>query len=88
MAEINQKALELLDDADEKPEFALKCMAEVRNQIKLFSDIHCQLFAAAEAQRFMAFVKESLKNASPDVYRKFINLINEDMALRSAMRLY
>ncbi len=84
--EINKKALELLDQAEENPEFALKCIAEVRNQVRLAMEIQVNLFSVEEAKNFMNLVKETLREVSPDVYKEFLQRINNERALRSALR--
>jgi predicted transcriptional regulator len=86
LGEINKKSLELLEQAEEKPEFALKCIGEVRNQIRLAADIQMHLFSVQEAQKFMAIVKEALKEASPDAYKEFLRRINHERTLRSTLR--
>lgn len=86
LAEINRKSLELLEQAEENPEFALKCIGEVRNQIRLAADIQMHLFSIEEAQRFMAIVKDALKEASPDAYKEFLRRINNERSLRSTLQ--
>ena len=86
LGEINKKSLELLEQAEEKPEFALKCIGEVRNQIRLAADIQMHLFSVQEARKFMAIVKESLKEASPDAYKEFLRRINNERTLKSTLR--
>ena len=86
LTEINRKSLELLEQAEKNPDFALKCIGEVRNQIKLAADIQMHLFSVQEAQNFMVIVKKSLKEASPDAYKEFIRRINNERALRSTLR--
>ncbi len=86
LSDINQKSLKLLKQAEENPEFALKCIAEVRNQIRLVADIQTQLFNIQEAQKFMVIVVESLKEASPDAYQEFIRRINHERTLKSTLR--
>ena len=86
LTEINRKSLDLLEEAEENPEFALKCIGEVRNQIRLAADIQMQLFPVQEAQKFMTIVKEALKEASPNAYKEFILRINDERTLRSTLR--
>jgi predicted transcriptional regulator len=86
LTEINRKALELLEQAEDNPDFALKCVGEVRNQIRLAADIQMQLFSVQEAQKFMVIVKEALKEASPDAYKKFLFRLNQERTLRSTLR--
>jgi len=86
LTEINRKSLELLEQAEENPEFALKCIGEVRNQIRLAADIQMNLFSVQEAQKFMAIVKEALKEASPDAYKEFLRRINDERTLKSTLQ--
>lgn len=85
LMEINRKSLELLEKAEENPEFALKCIAEVRNQIRLAAEIQVHLFSVQEARKFMVIVKEALKEASPDAYKEFMRRIASERALGSIM---
>ena len=84
--EINKKALELLDQAEENPEFALKCIAEVRNQVRLAMDIQVNLFSVQEAERFMLIVRDVLRETAPDAYQKFKSRINNERSLKQALR--
>jgi len=86
LGNINKKSLELLEQAEEDREFSLKCIAELRNQIRLAADIQLQLFSVQEAQKFMAIVKDALKEASPDAYQEFLRRINNERTLRSTLR--
>jgi len=86
LGDINKKSLELLEQAEEDKEFSLKCIAELRNQIRLAADIQLQLFSVQEAQKFMAIVKDALKEASPDAYQEFLRRINNERTLRSTLR--
>jgi predicted transcriptional regulator len=86
LVEINRKALKLLEEAEKNPEFSLKCIAEVRNQIRLAADIQMHLFSVQEAQKFMSIVKESLREASPDAYKAFLRRINNEQALRTTLQ--
>ncbi|MFC1862912.1 winged helix-turn-helix transcriptional regulator [Thermodesulfobacteriota bacterium] len=84
--EINQRSLDLLDQAESDPKFSLQCIAELRNQIKLAMEIQIHLFSVQEARNFMMIVKEALKEASPDAYKEFMRKINNEQSLKSALR--
>ena len=86
LTEINRKSLEMLERAEETPEFALKCIREVRNQIRLAAEIQVHLFSIQEAQKFMMIVKEALKEASPDGYKEFMRRIASERALSTIIR--
>ena len=87
LTQINQKSLELLNEAEESPDFALKCIGELRNQIRLAADIQIQLFSVQEAERFMSIVMEILKEVDEDAYKEFKRRINDERAIRSALRV-
>ena len=38
LTDINQKTLDLLDEAEKNPELSLKCISEIRNQIRWIHD--------------------------------------------------
>ena len=84
--EINQKSLELLDQAEATPEFALKCIGELRNQIRLAMDIQINLFSVQEAERFMLIVRDVLRETAPDAYQEFKSRINNERSLEQALR--
>ena len=84
--EINQKNLELLDRAETTPEFALKCIGELRNQIRLAMDIQINLFSVQEAERFMLIVQDVLRETAQDAYQEFKNRIDDERSLKQALR--
>jgi ParB-like chromosome segregation protein Spo0J len=87
LIDINKKTLELLDEAEENPEFALKCIGEVRNQLKLASDIYGQMYSVQVVSDFMATVTDILRDVDPDVYKEFQRRFNNEQSLRSAIRI-
>jgi len=84
---INKKTLEMLDEAEENPEFALKCIGEVRNQLKLASDIYAQMYSVKTVENFMATVTDILRDVDPDVYKEFQRRFNNERSLRSVIRI-
>lgn len=88
LTEVNEKSLALLDQAEkaEDREFMLKCIGELRNQIKLAADIQLNMFSLEEALRFMSIVKEALREAAPDAYQEFKRLVNNERSVGPALR--
>lgn len=84
---INKKTLELLDEAEKNPEFALKCIAEVRNQLKLASDIYGQMYSVQVVNDFMSTVIDILRGVDQDVYKEFQRRFNHERSLRSVVRI-
>ncbi len=83
---INKKSLELLDQAEQDSSFALKCIAELRNQIRLAMDIQERIYSQQAAQDFMAVVVEIMKEVDTDLYEKFLKRINSEKSIRDALR--
>ena len=86
LTEINKKSLGLLDQAEKDPQFALKCIGELRNQIRLAKDIQETLYSQKEAMKFMEIVADTLREVSDDAYKQFIRKINHEKSIRSVLR--
>jgi len=86
LTDINARALELLDQAENDPDLSLKCIAEVRQQIKLASDIYEKMFNISVVHEFMQIVSDTLKEVDASVYRDFKKRINANRVVRSAVR--
>ena len=86
LAEINKKTLGLLDEAEKDAELSLNCIAEIRQQIKLAADIYQTMYSIQVVNEFMEIVTETLRNVDPDVYKEFRHRINQNRALRSAVK--
>ncbi len=84
--EINKKTLKLLDRAEENPELSLKCIAEVRNEIRLAADIYEKMYSIQEIHNFMQTMIDVLKGVDEDAYREFKKRANEQRSLRSVLR--
>jgi len=84
---INKKTLELLDQAEANPEFALRCIGEVRNQLKLASDIYGQMYSVQVVNDFMTTVTDILKEVDQDVFKEFQRRFNNERSLQSAIRI-
>lgn len=87
--QINQKSLDILDraesEADEK--MMLRCIGEIRSQIKLAADIQLGLFSTQDTHLFMTIIIDSLKEATPEGYAKFKQLLHDQRSLRAALQL-
>lgn len=84
---INKRTLRLLDAAEQNEEFSLKCIAEIRNQIRLAMEIQERIYSQQAAQQFMEIIIDALRSASPDVYEKFRKRVNAERTLRDAIRI-
>lgn len=86
LTDINTRSLELLDQAEGDPDLCLKCIGEVRQQIKLASDIYERMFNIQVVHDFMGIVAETLREVDPHVYKDFKKRINKHRSVRSALR--
>ena len=85
--EINKKTLEFMNAAHADQEFSLKCVAELRNQIKLAMEIQERIYSQQAAQEFIKIIIDVLKDVSPDAYKEFRERINNERAFRSSLRI-
>ena len=83
---INNRALEVLDQAEGDPELCLKAIGEVRQQIKLASDIYERMFNIKVVHEFMGIVSDTMKEVDPRVYKEFRKRINQHRSVRSAIK--
>ena len=85
---IYQRTQALLEKAEaaEDHRDTLSSIAEIRQQIRLAADIDLRMDALEEAINFMTIVKEALKEASPDAYRKFQELIKRERSVRPILK--
>ena len=86
LKDINKKALALLDEAENEPEMSLKCIAEIRQQIKLASDIYERMFNIKVVHEFMEAVAETLKEVDSSVYQDFKRKINSRRSVSGVVR--
>ena len=84
---INKRTLDLLDEAEKKPEFALKCIGEVRAQLKLASEIYGQMYSVQAVKEFMETIQEILKDLDEDVLKEFVRRVEKKRSIRSAIRI-
>ena len=86
LMEINKKAMQMLDDADGNPELCLKCMSEIRGQLKLQLEIYATLYDMKAVAEFQDAVLQTIGEAAPDVRAAIIRQLNQKRAIRSAVR--
>ena len=86
LLDINKKTLGLLDDAEKNPELSLKCIAEIRNQIKLASDIYQTMYSVQVVDEFMRIITDTLKDVDSNVFQEFKRKLNSHRSFRSALR--
>jgi predicted transcriptional regulator len=86
LLDINKKTLSLLDDAEKNPELSLKCIAEIRNQIKLASDIYQTMYSVQVVDEFMRIITDTLKDVDSNVFQEFKRKLNSHRSFRSALR--
>lgn len=86
LIDINARALELLDQAEGNPELSLKCIGEVRQQIKLASDIYERMFNIKVVHEFMEIVANTLEEVDQSVYKEFKRKLNANRAIAGSVR--
>ena len=87
LVRINKRTLALLDEAEKKPEFALKCIGEVRAQLKLASEIYGQMYSVQAVKEFMETIQEILKDLDENVLKEFVRRVENKRSIRSAIRI-
>jgi len=83
---INEKANELLDQAIDKPDVALKAMSEIRNQLRLQLEIFQTLYDMKAVQAFQNEVLTAIAEVEPSVREKIIRKLDERRAIRTAVK--
>jgi len=86
LKDINQKARDLLDKVADDASLSVKLMGEIRNQLRLMMDVYEMLYSLEGAAQFQQAVLETLEECDPDLRKKVITRLNEQSALRSALR--
>ena len=64
----------------------MKCISEVRNQIRLAADIYEKMYSVKVVNEFMQTIIDVLRSVDADAYRKFKKQVNEHRSLRSVLR--
>ena len=87
LVEINTKTLSMLEGANGDPELALKCVAEVRQQLRLAADLYSQLHSIEVVNRFMQTMTNILKEVDNDTYQEFKKRFNRERSLSGICRI-
>jgi hypothetical protein len=85
LLEINARANQMLNDAEDDPELRLKIMCEIRGQLKLQLDIYQTLFDLQAVQEFMDETMDVIGKVAPGVRNEIIARLNERKSVRSAL---
>ena len=86
LREINQQARDLLDQSSGDASLSVKLMGEIRNQLRLMMDVYEMLYSLEGAAQFQQIVLETLEECDPALRKRVVNRLNEQSALRSALR--
>ena len=86
LQEINKRANELLDEAENDPALTLRVMAEIRGQLRLQLDIFQTLYSLQAVEEFQHTVIETIGKVAPDVRQQIIAELNRERSVRSAVR--
>jgi hypothetical protein len=80
-------AFEIIDVRMKDPrELALRCMAEIREQLGLQMKIFETLYSLKAAEEFQSEVLTAIGEVAPDVRQRIIAKLNERRAFRSVVR--
>jgi predicted transcriptional regulator len=67
-------------------ELALRCMAEIREQLALQMKIFETLYSLKAAEEFQQEVLAAIAEVAPDVRQRILNRLNQKRAIRQAVR--
>jgi len=86
---INNKANSLLDAAIEAEDHdtALRCMTEIRGQLRLQLDIFAVLYDVKEIQAFQQEVLSLLEEAEPGARERIISRLKEGRVIRASLSI-
>jgi transcriptional regulator with XRE-family HTH domain len=82
---INEKANQMLDEAESDPDLRLKVMAEIRGQLRLQLEIYQTMFDLKAVQEFMDETMAVIGQVEPEIRREIIRRLNERKSIRSAL---
>ena len=88
LQQINTEANLLLDELEQTPELKLKVMAEIRGQLRLQLDIFQTLYDMKAVQEFQNEVLETIGEADKETRNAIISKLNENRAIRSAVKFH
>jgi hypothetical protein len=83
---INTRANELLEQAENDPRIALKCMSEIRAQLRLQNETLAMLAQMSAVIEFQQEIIQILKEIDPDAKNEFIRRLYKKRALWSAVK--
>ena len=86
LTKINDRANELLDQAEADSHLAIKIMAEIRGQLKLQIEIFETMYSLQAVQEFQETVLAAIGAASPEVRNEIISKLNSRRSIRQALR--
>jgi len=89
LEKINNAANGLLQLAieAENHDVAIRCMCEIRNQLKLQLDIFSMLYDVRAVQKFQEEVLTAIGEVEPDVRDRIVNRLKDASALRAAISI-
>ena len=82
---INEKANQMLDEAENDPELRLKIMGEIRGQLRLQLEIYQTMFDLKAVQEFMDETMAVIGQVEPEIRREIIRRLNERKSIRSVL---
>ena len=88
LQKINTEANRLLDALEQTPELKLKVMAEIRGQLRLQLDIFQTLYDMKAVQEFQSEVLNAIGEADKETRNAIIAKLNENRAIRSAVKFH
>ena len=81
------KAEEVVEIRMKDPrELALRCMAEIREQLELQNKIFETIYSLRHAEEFQQEILAAFGEVAPDVRQRIIKRLNQRRALRTAIR--
>lgn len=86
LKKINDRANQLLDDAEDDPVIAVKIMAEIRGQLKLQLEMFEVLYSVSAAREFQQEVLEAIGEADHETRKRIIDRLNQKRALHNAVQ--
>jgi len=86
--DVNAKVHTLMEKAetdDDRPTM-LRCMAEIRQQLDLQLKIYATLYDLQAVEEFQNAILETIREVSPDVRERIIHKLNQNRAIRQAVK--
>jgi len=86
LEKINAEANRLLDELEDSPGLKIRVMAEIRGQLELQLKILQTVYSLQEAQSFQETVLKVIGEVEPSVRKAIIDKLNQQRAVRSAVK--